>query len=225
MSKHLDKIKKLLALAGSGNPHEAALALSRAQALMVKHGLDHIDIELASVSKRSVGLKQKRPSLWVASLMNIVAKAFGAEVILNNDFQCNKVISHATFIAINPNDEIASYCFDVLYRQLRRDRADYINCLHGNCKKSSKTARADWYCLGWVSTLDEKLLPLVVSPRERMIIDIWMKKNLNLKECVPRSTADIKKASDAFYRGVKDGQNASLSVPVTGERTYIASLG
>ena len=36
--KYLEKIKKLLNLAKSPNPNEAAVALSRAQAMMRKHG-------------------------------------------------------------------------------------------------------------------------------------------------------------------------------------------
>ncbi|HBN2420156.1 TPA: DUF2786 domain-containing protein, partial [Escherichia coli] len=42
--KHIEKLKKLLALAASGNPHEAALALRRARKLMDVHGITHSDI-------------------------------------------------------------------------------------------------------------------------------------------------------------------------------------
>ena len=38
-NKHIEKLKKLLALAASGNPHEAALGLRRARKLMDVHGI------------------------------------------------------------------------------------------------------------------------------------------------------------------------------------------
>lgn len=43
----LDKLKKLLALSKSDNPHEAALALQRAQKLMGAYGISQSELELA----------------------------------------------------------------------------------------------------------------------------------------------------------------------------------
>ncbi len=48
-SKALDKIKKLLRLAASDNPHEAAAAMRQARALMEKYRLEESDIQLSEV--------------------------------------------------------------------------------------------------------------------------------------------------------------------------------
>lgn len=52
-NKHIEKLKKLLALAASGNPHEAALALRRARKLMDVHGITHSDIAMMILMKPS----------------------------------------------------------------------------------------------------------------------------------------------------------------------------
>ena len=46
----LDKIKKLMALAGSNNPHEAANALRKAQLLMQQYQLSEADVELSDIA-------------------------------------------------------------------------------------------------------------------------------------------------------------------------------
>ncbi|HCS0104737.1 TPA: DUF2786 domain-containing protein, partial [Escherichia coli] len=50
-NKHIEKLKKLLALAASGNPHEAALALRRARKLMDVHGITHSDIAMSDIDE------------------------------------------------------------------------------------------------------------------------------------------------------------------------------
>ncbi len=50
-NKHIEKLKKLLALAASGNPHEAALALRRARKLMDVHGITHSDIAMSDIDR------------------------------------------------------------------------------------------------------------------------------------------------------------------------------
>ncbi|MGT3574188.1 DUF2786 domain-containing protein, partial [Escherichia coli] len=49
--KHIEKLKKLLALAASGNPNEAALALRRARKLMDVHGITHSDIAMSDIDE------------------------------------------------------------------------------------------------------------------------------------------------------------------------------
>lgn len=49
----IEKIRKLLALATSDNPHEAALAASRAEALLEKHNLDLAIVEAAGEAPKT----------------------------------------------------------------------------------------------------------------------------------------------------------------------------
>lgn len=67
--KALDKIKKLLRLANSSNPHEAAAAMRQARALMEKHQLDQTDVDIADIEEHGTrsGSKMK-PALWESRL-------------------------------------------------------------------------------------------------------------------------------------------------------------
>ena len=78
----IGRIRKLLALADSNNPHEAALALARAQELAERHQLDmaHLSVadELPDVGEESIPVAGAY--LWQAGLLQAVAAAAGARV-------------------------------------------------------------------------------------------------------------------------------------------------
>ena len=121
------------------------------------------------------------------------------------------------FIGIMPNDEIASYCFNVLYRQLMTDRKVFIAGLHKNCKKATKTNRADWYCLGWISEVSSKVQPLVVPTEQKGLIKSWKDKNLNITTYQARQAKDDKRAIDAYLNGKRDGAGVSIHAGVSGQ--------
>lgn len=60
----IKRIRKLLALSrNNSNPHEAGQALSRAQALMRKHGITELDTDISVIkTSSSKGPRQKRKS-------------------------------------------------------------------------------------------------------------------------------------------------------------------
>jgi hypothetical protein len=81
-----DKIKKLLALAQSSNPNEAALAAARAQELMVKYAIDeaqlagtpgHVEEEIQS---EPMSGKYGAVQHWHAQLADTIARSFFCRV-------------------------------------------------------------------------------------------------------------------------------------------------
>lgn len=75
----LDKIKKLMALAGSNNPHEAAIALRKAQLLMQEHQLSEADVELSDIAESCsvmANASEKQPQ-WSLNLMAMIKQTFG----------------------------------------------------------------------------------------------------------------------------------------------------
>jgi hypothetical protein len=81
-----DKIKKLLALAQSSNPNEAALAAARAQELMVKYAIDeaqlagtpgHVEEEIKS---EPMSGKYGAVQHWHAQLADAIARSFFCRV-------------------------------------------------------------------------------------------------------------------------------------------------
>ena len=76
----LDKIRKLLALAGSPNQHEAELAMRKAHELMLRHNIDdaraHTDYDV-----RHVGDPHKRGNRVEAEVAGLLAEFFFVKVI------------------------------------------------------------------------------------------------------------------------------------------------
>lgn len=210
--KYLSKIKKLLGLAASSNPHEAALALSRAQAFMKKYDIELSEVMLSKVSFASVAIEVKRPAAWVLHLLNVIEKAFGVESVISTIFDEDKYrsVGAIQFIGIKPNDELAAYSFDVLFRQLKFDRKTFVAQLHKNCKRDTKKHRADWYCMGWVAEVNKKVSSLVVPTSQRNLISQWKKQNLTLQEYKARETKEDKRSFDSYLKGKADGAKSSL---------------
>ncbi|BDE02465.1 DUF2786 domain-containing protein [Pasteurella multocida] len=80
--KLLKKIKKLLALSKSNNPHEAAKALEMAQKLMAEHNVNSIDVEISeSDSKQKFSRKTGQ---YVHALASLIKRVFGVEAYFSN---------------------------------------------------------------------------------------------------------------------------------------------
>ena len=85
--KLLRKIKKLLALSKSTNPHEAASALAMAQKLMAENQLNQSQVEFTQVhAKQKTAMKSAR---YVHMLIYVITKAFGVEGYLSNVYPGN----------------------------------------------------------------------------------------------------------------------------------------
>lgn len=149
--KILDKIKKCLALANSANEHEAAAALRQAQKLMEAHGVTDQDVLASQASE--IGARAgavSKPANWEAMLANRIAQAFGCELVFSRH---TWTTAEWRFIGAGAAPEVAGYAFQVLLRQARAARLNYIaTALKRVRKPSVKTTRADLFCEGWVLT-------------------------------------------------------------------------
>ena len=75
----LDRIRKLLALAGSANQHEAEIAMRRAHELMLRHNIEHAAQRTYEV--RHLGDPQKRGNRVEADIASLLAAYFFVKVI------------------------------------------------------------------------------------------------------------------------------------------------
>ncbi len=147
--KIIDKIKKCLALSASSNEHEAAAALRQAKKLMEAHGISDLDMQAAEASeKRSRAGAIRSPANWEVALADKIAAAFACRLILGRSPLNGN--GEWIFIGTGAAPEIAGYAFEVLFRQAKAGRADYIKSRLSRCKLAIKTRRADLYCDGWV---------------------------------------------------------------------------
>ena len=81
----IERVRKLLALSRSDNPHEAASAAAKAQALLSEYNLSMSDIPAEDRSGLHVGLSgtktRQRLELWAFRLAHATAKAFDCKYI------------------------------------------------------------------------------------------------------------------------------------------------
>jgi len=142
-SKALDKIKKLLRLAGSSNPHEAANAMRQARAMMEKFGIGEGDVALSEVTEHGAGSGSKvKPAQWEANLSVTVAKAYSCRTLFRGGVGQWRFVGEMA--------EVAGYTMTILLRQVRQARREYIATVLKRCKPATKTKRGDLFCEAWV---------------------------------------------------------------------------
>jgi hypothetical protein len=174
----LSKIKKCLALARSGNPHEAAAGLRQAQKLMAEHGLSETDVTLADVSEHGAKLRMKTTTPWESLLARKVADAFGCDFIIKVTAQQIGYLSHSVkrerifnFIGIGAAPQVAAYAYEVLGRQCAKARSDHISKQPKNCKPITKTARGDEFAFGWVMAVQALLDQVAGNEANALLIE------------------------------------------------------
>lgn len=219
--KVLDKIKKLLRLATSSNPNEAALALSRAQKLMQEHGINSDAPELAGVQDSMVDALStaQKPTKYFGVLAYTISRAFGCEFYFQPTFKNMQIV----FIGHNERPEIAGYVFTVLERQLVKARKEFISGLSKRMKRSTKTKRADQFCEGWCAGVHHKVTAFALSEEEQEQVNAFKEQQSNLevidlRNRKARSNADMQARSDGYVAA----QDVTLSHGVNG--TEVAKL-
>lgn len=208
--KALDKIRKLLALAGSDNPHEAAAALRQAQALMRKYSVDDAAVAMSQVQQSSASAAREAFPLWLSLLVSVVADAFACKAWLDCAYQRRGLVH---FLGVDAKPEIATYAFTVLRRQLTASRARYYKTTRG--KRANRIRRADDYALAFVIAIGDEVerfagkVPYVV---ERAYLAIREQRGL-----VKRNRKVGKLDDRAAAAGFTEGSKVRLQTAVHGE--------
>ncbi|MGL4207646.1 MAG: DUF2786 domain-containing protein [Aeromonadaceae bacterium] len=216
-SRVLSKIKKLLALAASGNQHEAANAMAKVQALMKANGLTETDIELSSIGQQwaKCANQSRTQPQWSHDLISLVGEAFGVEVMYQREiFGAVRV----SFIGPAERAEIAGYVYEVLARQLGKARRDYLAGLNKRMKSITKTRRADLFCEGWCRAVYAKVQRLVPNEKEAALVKQFMaQKHPNLKQATAREAGGNRRDHNSMFDGYRAGQDVELNAGVAGQ--------
>lgn len=216
--KILKKIKKCLALAKSSNPHEAATALRQAQALMREHGISADDVDLSNVREHTSNTSDaaNTPPRWFSWLVTTINRAFGTDAIYTYGIN-NRV----TFVGIDNSAEIASYAFNVLYRQAKKDRNDHIASLSNRCKKTTKTRKGDVFAEAWVAAVESKIIKFALPPEHKQLIATYKaNRHTDLTDMQARAPKPSNGKRDDDYAsaraGYEKGKQAQLNHGVNG---------
>lgn len=218
----IEKIKKCLELAKSGNEHEAATALRQAQKLMQAHDITDLDIEHADIQEEGsrAGASQK-PARWECGLADRVAKAFGCTVYLSVNYPVGRWV----FVGAAPSGEIARYSFEVLFRQVKLARAEYIKTSLKRCT-TNKTRRADLFCEGWVMTATQLVERFSGNEATESRIAAYLEHKRNLTSFQGRDRNAGRKLTEHTYgdvvAGRRAGCNAELNRGVNGAAAPLA---
>lgn len=126
----VEKIKKILALAESSNPNEAAVALQRAQKLMEKYKIEASDLDNdCSISEIKVEpVKGVKSRDCTSLLLGIICKNFGVEA-----FSFFNKSSLAYVIFVGPKEILASceYVYVLLARYTLAAQKNYNATIWG----------------------------------------------------------------------------------------------
>lgn len=207
----IEKIRKCLALSGSSNAHEAAIALRQAQALMARHGINDNDLLAAEAreARTQAGVK-RRPTGHEATLADTVAKAFQCDLFFA---QGRRDKGEWVFVGVGGRETIAQYAFDVLARQLRMARADYLKTACTRLRSAaSKTRRADIFASAWVEAVQDKVMLFARSESDDAAIAAYKEKHYALTTRTLRKPDPLKSQGDihAAVHGLRQGAAAAL---------------
>mgnify|MGYP003615346137 FL=1 len=224
----IEKIKKCLALSKSANQHEAAAALRQAMAFMEKYKIDADDPELLGIAEASIlGSGSQKPTVFEAVLANSIAQMMGCKVILSGDIKITKDLSFKKvaawkFIGFDPAPEIASYAFEVLYRQLKKARSVFIS---ENLKrvqiKANKVKRADLFCEGWVIEATKLVSDLNPDKEKMEQIQAYVQQKHNVRNSKPtdrnkKTNTNTDRAQNDLHAGRQAGKSAKLNNAMNG---------
>lgn len=217
----VDKIKKCLALANSGNEHEAAAALRQARKMMEAHGITDLDVLAAETEERKAksGVTS-RPAQWEATLASRIGDAFGCKVLFTGGVSARRGEWH--FVGCGASPEICQYAFTTLLRQAKQARAEHIKTRLTRCKQATKTRRADLFCEGWVRTVTGKIDAFAGNERQSAAIAAYMAGHYPaLASLEVRDRNDGRKLRNHEYgdyvAGGRSGRQAILNHAVSGK--------
>ncbi|ODR86727.1 DUF2786 domain-containing protein [Shewanella xiamenensis] len=213
--KVLERLKKLLALAKSNNPHEAALALQRAQKLMLENNISQNDLALSDVDESISNYwptGSVNPPRYMLGLLNIINAAFGVESIIHSGF------NSVGFFGNKNRVELASYTWGVLARQLIMARKNYIRQQNKRIKSTTKTSRGDKFAEGWVLAVRREVHLFATSREERELAILWHEQKYpNSGTTAGRKAGKSRDADSSRHIGYREGKNVRLYQPINGQ--------
>jgi hypothetical protein len=214
--KILDKLKKLLSLSKSDNPHEAALALQRARKLMDTFGITADDIVLNDIGEEISDYWPTgtvKPPRYMLGLLTIIQDAFGVKSLILQGLN-NRV----SFYGLKERTALAAYTYNVLGRQLIRARRDYIGQQSKRIKTSTKSRRSDKFAEGWIIAVLGEIEKLAMTAHEEALCQRWLERKYTRCESISgRDAQNVRGADKALNQGYQEGRQVQLHQPVSGQ--------
>lgn len=207
--KLVERIKKLLALSGSNNEHEASAALAKAQAIMAEHNLSSGDLRVSDIAH---GLCHSRFSIsnlkaYENHLAHVVSGAFGCTPF----WKSGRARTTSAFILVGHKRSVpvAVYTMQVLFRKMSSARAAYVQTLWG----PGRVAKVDAYCLGWAQGVSAQVKALAQGDQDREAIDAYVAKMMPAQGN-PKESQKRELDHHSFFAGINAGEAERLLRPM-----------
>lgn len=224
--RQLRRIEKLLALAESSNPNEAALAMERARTLSLEYQIGRKD-ESRNYTYILIALKKKTMPAHQSAIAGILCSHFYVDCVSRSQYDADAREHYKVLEVLGSveNVQIAEYVFWYLWRELpllwktyslpqgkkrASQRSFYLGVLNGFHDKLSREKLASEVSAA-AGTSNEKSLICIDKSLERVL-----KQELKgfVQERFPRlnrsSSARSGLEVDAYHSGVARGKNLEL---------------
>lgn len=149
------RIRKLLALAGSDNEHEAGLALARASALLARHRLDAVTLsEQTSLSHESINTGRQRMPRYRSAICSLLLEHFAVRVIIAHTYDQHRdlVLKTVELLGRSEDVAIARHCYHFL-----EERLQALWRVHSLCYRGQGQRAKNSYFLGLIVGFGETL--------------------------------------------------------------------
>lgn len=212
-NKILEKIQKCLNLSKSSNPGEAANALRMAQAMMKKYGVTVAQVRLSEVKAARVEYHKNHVNRgWENAVIGLIESVFSVRVVIQSYKQYYP--AELIFYGINSQAEVAAYMYEVLMRQLMRDRKEFVKTLPRRMIRTHKIEQADIYCEAWLSAVAEKVKDLYQARDPRIDEFVRPDKMEHIKIKPRVSSSGLFRDIASLQAGLEDGAEAQVFLGV-----------
>ena len=217
----IDKIKKLLALSKSTNPHEAATALRQAQNLMAKHNISNDEINMSSISETHFYSKVSvsRIKVWEWTLVSGIAKAFGCDAFFgkgnSHGETTEEIYAKYTYVGVRSQVEIAGYTINVVLRKIVKAKNEFSKSLPQKMSRADKTAQINGFLHGWSKEIMKTVHAFAESDEVTLAIESYMGKhypNMTSGKCQNQRIGQ-----NGVLSGMEAARGESINRPVNGQ--------
>lgn len=218
-SKAMERIRKCLAMTGSPNANEAAIAMRQAQKLMAEYDISALDAAAPKISGVPVAADSKTGAGWEGAVAVTVADALGIEVYRSRGYP------RANWVFYGNADRVAlaEFAHVSLRRAVIKARTAYLKGLRAKgYTTSGLRSEGRAFAYGFAAEVKKAVSSLFMSPEEEAAIERWKgERGLVLRS--RRSRASL--SAGGYSAGQEAGRGYGMNRPVGGVGGPAALIG
>ena len=216
----IERIRKLLRLSQSANPHEAALAAERVQQMLSEYNLtmEAVGCDAETAGARQINRKTRKAlEKWAYALASRTARAFDCKYYHNPD------TGETSFVGVGADPEVCGWMYGYLYKTLLRLASEHMRgpARRLRSAKSKREARNS-FLFGAVDVISSRMIA------QKKVAPVTSDALVPVKDDLIRAAmpdglkigAPIKPCESRpqdWLAGMLSAEHIPLSTPVAGE--------